>query len=343
MKRLLASFAILTIIIGMLMIAGCDKTTSTPCPVCPGSGVATYKVTATVLGPSGAPLGGATLALVNPPNQTGTFSTLTDSTGKGTIDAPAGPQQLTATLGIFQATINVTVLVNTTNIPQTVGTVKLQQNTALGKTLVIFAGCEQIQDVLADTSIAYLTFDHTTVDSMRIRVALDSVAVLNYLKQYGIVFSDCDCGYEIGYPLLARVYGQYVRQGGRIYGGHYNYMNLQYIVPPYYQTEVYGSGDSLKIINTNLSTALGYTVIQFPGYFGNYEQWSDLPGSSTTTVYAVMASSPGSPSSPQGIPIIVENRIGTGKYLWTVYHNQDILSDPRLIRIVRYFLYSMAQ
>jgi hypothetical protein len=342
MKKLFTSFSMLAIIICFLMIGGCDKA-STPCPVCPaGSGVTTYKVTATVLGPSGAPLGGATLALVNPPNQSGTFSTLTDSAGKGTIDAPAGSQQLIATLGIFQATINITVNVNTTNIPQSVGTVKLQQNTTLGKTLVIFAGCEEIENVLADTSIAYTKFDHTTVDSMRIRVAIDSVAVLNYLKQYAIVFSDCNCGDEYEYPQLARVYGQYVRQGGRIYGGHYNYMNLQNIVPPYYQTQVYGYGDSLKIINTNLSTALGYTVIQFDGLSG-YELWSDLPGSSTTTVYAVMTSSPGSNSSPQGIPIIVENRVGSGKYLWTAYHNQDILSDPRLVRIVRYFLYAMAQ
>ncbi len=342
MKKLLTSFSMLAIIICLLMIAGCDKT-NTQCPVCPaGSGVTTYKVTATVLGPSGAPLGGATLALVNPPNQTGTFSTLTDSAGNGTIDAPAGSQQLIATLGIFQATINITVNVNTTNIPQTVGTIKLQQNTTLGKTLVIYAGCEEIENVLADTSIAYTKFDHTTVDSMRIRVAADSVAVLNYLKQYAIVFSDCNCGDEYNYPLLARVYGQYVKQGGRIYGGHYNYMNLQNIFPPYYQTEVYGYGDSLKIINTTLSTALGYTVIQFDG-LSSYELWSDLPGSSTTTVYAVMTSSPGSASSPQGIPIIVENRLGTGKYLWTAYHNQDILADPRLVRIVRYFLYAMAQ
>jgi VWFA-related protein len=36
MKKLLSSFSMLVIIIGILMIAGCDKT-STPCPVCPGS------------------------------------------------------------------------------------------------------------------------------------------------------------------------------------------------------------------------------------------------------------------------------------------------------------------
>jgi hypothetical protein len=342
MKKLLTSFSMLAFIICFLMIAGCDKT-NTPCPVCPAGGtVTTYKVTATVLGPSGAPQGGATLSLVNPPNQTGTFSTLTDSAGKGTIDAPAGPQQLTATIGtVFQVTINITVTVNTTNVPQTVGTVKLQQNTSLGKTLVIFAGCEQIENVLADTSIAYTTFDNNIVDTMRAWVNRDSVAVLNYLKQYAIVFSDCNCGDESGYPLLARVYGQYVRQGGKIYGGHYNYMNLQYIFAPSYNnnSQVYGSGDSLKIINTNLSVALGYSVIQF-SVLSTYQMFSEIPVGNTT-VFAVMAGSAGSASSPQGIPIIVENRLGTGKYVWTKYHNQNILSDPRLVRIVRYFLYTM--
>jgi len=341
MKKLLTPFSMLTIIICMLMIAGCDKSSTGP-----SSNVATYPVTATVLGPSGLPQGGATLSLVNPPNQTGTFSTLTDSAGNGTIQAPAGQQQLSATMGtVFQVTINITVIVNTTNVPQTVGTIKLQQNTSLGKTLVVFAGCEQIEDVLADTNVAYTTYDHNIVDTMRAWVERDSVAVLNYLKGYAIVFSDCNCGDEYEYPLLARVYGQYVRQGGKIYGGHYNYMNLQYIFSPYYQNEPlsYGSstGDSLKFLSAGLITALGHTVIKWPNSLFGYQLYSDLPGSSTTTVYAVIASTPGSPSSPQGIPIIVENMLGAGKYLWTTYHNQDILADPQLAKIVRYFLYSM--
>jgi hypothetical protein len=55
----------------------------------------------------------------------------------------------------------------------------------------------------------------------------------------------------------------------------------------------------------------------------------------------VITGSPGSATSPRGVPVIVENKLGTGKYLWTLYHNQDILRDPRLVRIVRYFLYTM--
>jgi hypothetical protein len=340
MKKLLTLVSMVAIVICIFMINGCDE--STKCPVCPaGPGVTTYHVTATVLGPSGAPQGGAIITLVNPPNQTGIFIDTTDANGQGTIEAPAGAQQILVTMGtVFQTTINVTVTATTSTTPQSAGTVTLVQNTSKGKTLVIYAGCEEIEDVLADPTIAYTTYDHTTIDSMRIRVQADSVALLNYLKQYAIVFSDCNCGDEDGYPLLARVYGQYVQQGGKIYGGHYNYMNLQYIFAPYYQTRVYGSGDSLVIINQSLSTALGYTAISFSSISG-YNLYSDLPGSGTTTVYGVMSSSTGSASSPRGIPIIVENRVGTGKYLWTAYHNQDILTDPQLVKIVRYFLYNM--
>jgi hypothetical protein len=41
------------------------------------------------------------------------------------------------------------------------------------------------------------------------------------------------------------------------------------------------------------------------------------------------------------VGVIVENYIGTGKYLWTDYHNQDIKDDPKLVKIVQYFLLSM--
>jgi hypothetical protein len=333
-------FFFLGILMLCILIAymGCNKDERTVTG--PNSTVPTYTVVVIVLGPSGAPQGGANVTLQNPPYVSSIFSAITDSSGKATIQSPSGPQTIIVTMGtVFTASITINVQI--TNVTQPVGTVKLQQNTSLGKTLVIYAGCEEIEQVLADTSIAYTKYDYTWVDTMRARVSQDSVALLNYLKQYAIVFSDCNCGDEWEYPLLARVYGQYVRQGGKIYGGHYNYYNLQNIFPPYYQTYTYGSGDSLKIINTNLQIALGYSVIQWPGYLGTYDLWSDLPPAASTTIYAVMTSSPGSPSSPQGIPIIVENRLGSGKYVWTAYHNQDILSDPRLIRIVRYFLYNM--
>ncbi|MGD1046469.1 MAG: hypothetical protein ABR936_14260 [Bacteroidota bacterium] len=331
-------FFLLGILILCFMVAymGCNKDERTITG--PNSSVPTYSVTITVLGPTGVPQGGVTLTLQNPPYVSPIFTTITDSLGRGTIQVPSGNQTIIATIGtVFQVTVNVTV----TSTPIVISTpIQLVQNTTLGKTLVIYADCENIETVLADTNIGYTKFDHTTVYDMRTQVDQDSVALLNYLKQYVIVFSDCNCGDEYEYPKLARLYGRYVQQGGKIYGGHYNYMNLQYIFAPSYNdnSQVYGSGSQLKIVNTNLSTALGYTVIDWPSSW--YTQFSEIPVGNST-VYAVIDGSTGSPSSPLGIPIIVENRLGAGKYVWTTYHNQDILGDPRLIRIVRYFLYNM--
>ena len=322
----------------LLSYMGCskDETTTGPSTTNTNPNAPTYPVTVTVLGPSGAPQGGVTVTLQNPPRVDSIFTAITNSLGIATIQAPAGSQVIVATMGVFQVTINVTV--NASSTGTIISTpIKLVQNTALGKTLVIFAGCETIEEVLADTSIRYTAFDTTDVYYMRARVEADSAALLTYLKQYAIVFSDCNCGDEDGYPKLARLYGRYVQQGGNIYGGHYNYMNLQYIFPGYYTADTYPSSDSLKIINTNLSTALGYKVIYWST--GWYTPFTDLPAN--TVVYAVASGTTGSTSSPQGIPIIVENHVGTGKYVYTTYHNQDILADPRLVGIVRYFLYNM--
>jgi hypothetical protein len=331
-------------LLGMFMLCillaymGCAKDETTVGPQNPNTdpNAATYPVTVTVLGPSGAPQGGVTVTLQNPPKVDSIFTAITNSLGIATLQAPAGQQVIIATIGVFQSTITVTVNASTTgNIIS--APIKLVQNTSLGKTLVIYADYENIEDVLRDTTIGYTAFDTTDVYYMRARVVADSAALLTYLKQYSIVFSDCNGGDESGYPKLARLYGRYVQQGGKIYGGHYNYMNLQYIFPGYYTTTASGSSDSLKIINTNLSTAVGYTVINWSHSW--YTRWADLPAN--TTIYAVESGTTGTISSPQGIPIIVENRLGTGKYVWTTYHNQDILSDSRLVRIVRYFLYNM--
>ena len=168
-------------------------------------------------------------------------------------------------------------------------------------------------------------------------VSIDSTALLNYLKTYSIIFSDCDCSSESGYTALSRAYAKYVTQGGKIYGGHYNYYHLQKIFPPYYSTVVSAGTDTVKIVDVNLSTAVGYTMIKFPSSFSGYVNYRGIPPTNVT-VYAVE----GSTQPP--VPLIVENRLGTGKYVWTVYHNQDILygaNSAKLVRIVRYFLYNM--
>ncbi len=315
----------------------CKKSSTTSGPT---NTVPTYPVTAIVLGPSGAPQGGATLTLQNPPYADASFSGTTDTAGKATIMSPEGPQVLVAKMGtVFQATINVTVAASQT--PTVAGTMRLQQVSSLGKVLVVYASAENLENVLRDTVIGFTQFDVNYVSAMRDSAASDTVRLLTYLKQYAIIFSDCDGGTEYGYPVLARVYGHYVQQGGKMYGGHYNFYNLQNIFPPYYTNSVSDSRDSISIVNTALSSALGYTVIQWPGggsALSYYEMFSNLP--QNTTVYAVMTGTQ-STTTPQGIPIIVENRLGTGKYVWTTYHNQDIIGYPQLLGIVRYFLYNM--
>ncbi len=334
-KSLLPVFAAI-FIISAVAVMSCKKSESAT-----GPNVPTYPVTATVVGPSGSPQGGATLSLQNQPFQSSIFSTVTDNAGHGTIQSPSGQQTLVARLGtVFQATISVNVAASSggTNA----GVMTLQQNANLGRVLVVYAGCEQLENVLRSDSILFNTFDTTYVDTMRARAQADSTALLSFLTTYALVFSDCNCGDETSYPLLARIYGRYVQQGGKIYGGHYNYMNLQYIFAPNYQTSSFETNDSINIIDQNLSAAIGYTVAAWPTGNLGYQKFTDLPAGNST-VYAVITGTSGSATSPQGVPLIVENRVGSGKYLWTIYHNQDILYDPngKLVKIVRYFLYSL--
>jgi hypothetical protein len=345
MKKLLISFSMLAIVICILMIIGCDE--STKCPVCPASNGPVYWVSVTVTNPQGQPQGGAIVSLANPPGVTGTFVDTTDNNGIGIIQAPAGQQQVIVTMGtVMQGTININVTASTTTSqtnPQTIGTVTLTQNTTNKKILVVKASAEQLEAVLR--VIGYTTFDSTTINTLRDQAKSDSTTLLNYLKGYSIVFSDCDGSSEGGseFAALSRTYGRYLAQGGKMYGGHYNYYHMQRIFPPYYQMSTSGYVDTLKIVNSSLSSALGYTVMRWSTVYHSlsyYDFWSDLP-IGNSTVYSVMSSSTGSASSPQGIPIIVENRVGTGKYVWTAYHNQDIKDDPQLIKIVQYFLLSM--
>jgi hypothetical protein len=267
------------------------------------------------------------------------FRGTTDSTGKGTIKSPAGAHAILVRMGsIWQATLNVIVAASAAGTDA--GSVTLAQNNSLGKALVVSAGCESLEKVLLDTAIRFSAYDSTTIVQMRSEAMADSSALLTYLKKYSIVFSDCNCGDEYGYPLLARIYGRYVAQGGKMYGGHYNYYNLRLIFSPYYVVPSSYSNDSLTVVDRGLSVALGYSVAAWQGSFSWYERFTDVPPGSST-VYGVITGSPGSATSPRGVPVIVENKLGTGKYLWTLYHNQDILRDPRLVRIVRYFLYTM--
>ena len=328
--------AILLVAVSSLQF-GCKKDDTAETP---GVLVPVYPVSATVLNPQGQPQGGALLMLQNPPAQAGTFSAYTDTAGKATIQSPAGAQVLIAKMGtVFQATINVNVAASST--PTNAGTLQLQQNTSLGKVLVVKADCEQLEAVLR--VIGYSTFDSSYIDALRDSANTDSTKLLTYLRQYALIFSDCHCGTEGGsnYAVLSRTYGRYVAGGGKIYGGHYNYYHLQRVWPPYYRStdaQYAPSRDSIKIVDPTLAGWVGFTVASWDSStdsrkLSGYEKFTDLPPGSK--VYATIFW-----TNPQ-IAIIVENYSGGGKYLWTDYHNQDIKDYPQLVKLVKYFLYSL--
>lgn len=298
-------------------------------------------VTATVYNPQGQPQGGATLALQNPPSEAGTFSATTDSAGTATIQSPAGQRTLVAKMGtVFQATLNVNVTANPAGNMIT-NPLQLQQNRALGKVLVITADAEQLEDVLR--VIGYTVFDSVYIDTLRDQANTDSTKLLTSLKQYSLIFSDCDGGTEgdDDYAALSRTYGRYVQSGGKMYGGHFNYYHLQRIWPPYYTMEDAQDNptqDSIKIVNSALAGFVGFTTASWDSStdsrdLSGYEHFTDLPP--TSTVYATI-----SWTNPK-IAVIVENHLGTGKYLWTDYHNQDIKDVAHLVKIVQYFLLNM--
>ncbi len=328
---------ILIIFIFLLLIAGCKKDDSPS-----GGNVPLYYVTATVTNPAGQPQGGAILKLKGKDDTDPVFATITDSLGKGTIQTPEGAQTLVAKIGsVFLKEINVNVAASTT--PTDAGTIQLTQNTTL-KVLVVKASAEQLEDVLRDSVIGFTTFDSITVYALNDSVAADSNRALAMISQYTLIFSDCDGGSEYAYAPLARVYMKYVEAGGKIYGGHYNFYHLQKIFTPYYSMYDYqgnSSTDSISVTNANLQAALGFTVAKWYSYdsraLSGYEKFTDLPA--TTTVYAVIYG-----TSP-AVAVIAENHLGTGKYLWTDYHNQDVIKayprDQRLVKIVQYFLYTL--
>jgi hypothetical protein len=331
-SKLTALFAILAF---SLLLGSCKKSN----PV--SSGETVYPVTATVLNPAGSPQGGAILKLQGKADDDPVYAAITDSSGSATIKAPAGQQTLVAKMGsIFQTTLSVNVQASQSGT--TAGSMKLAQNTAL-KVLVVQASAEQLEDVLRDPLIGFSTYDSISVYALNDSVDADSVKALAFLQQYTLIFSDCDGGSESSYLPLSRVYSRYITAGGKIYGGHYNYYHLQRIFSPYFKEydEQSPMVDSIYVIDTKLSSYLGFSVAMWQSSdsrdLSGYEKFSDIPPSSK--VYAVIR------GTTPSVGVIVENYLGSGKYLWTDYHNQDVIyassRDPRLVKIVQYFLYSL--
>lgn len=206
----------------------------------------------------------------------------------------------------------------------------------------MLASAESLEDVISDPKIGFTDFTKVDIDSLRDFAISDSVGLLTYLQKYTLVFSDCDGSSEgdAEYANLSRVYGRYIQGGGKMYGGHYNYYHLQRIWTSSYQQSVAVSStanDSLRLVDTDISKYVGFTVAKWNSSdsrkLSGYEKFSDLPTNSK--VYGKISG-----TSPE-VFVIVENHLGTGKYLWTNYHNQDIQDDPQLIKLVQYFLKSL--
>lgn len=331
---------VIVLLSSLALFNGCTKSSSDTTSTAATDTSVTYQVSACVKNSAGTVQGGATLALLNPPSSDSKYTTVTDSTGWGTIYSPKGSQTLVAKIGsVFYASLAITVTGSSS--AQVVSTpLTLTQNTSLGSVLVVQGGCETLEEVLR--KIGFTTFDSITVSNLRSKVQSDSSAALTYLKNYSIVFSDCDCGDEEYYPGVGRVYGRYISAGGKVYGGHYNYYNLQDIFVGYYLTQAspvqVGYYDTVLVANSGLKTAVR-SVIPWPNqrlsntYY--YKSWTDIPSTGTATLYATLK------NQSSTFPVIVENYSGTGKFVWTEYHNQDIIDDSTAIKIVYYFLYSM--
>ncbi len=315
------------------VIVGCKKDEN------PTNPDVTYPVTATVLNPQGQPQGGALLTLKNPPSSDPKFSAYTNANGQATIQSPAGPQILVATIGTaFRAEIPVNVAANPSGT--NAGSMTLQQNTTV-RVLVVKASAEQLETILR--IVGFTTFDSTTITAMRDSANADSTGLLNFLRQYSLVFSNCHGGSEGGssYAVLSRVYGRYVQGGGKMYGGHYNYYHLQRVWPPFYTTRDYQgspSTDTLQIIDQGLSNFVGFTTAAWDSSIDSrrlsgYEKFSNPPTNSK--IYGIIKN-----TSP-AVGVIIENYNGSGKYLWTDYHNQDIRNSTRLVKLVQYFLLTL--
>jgi hypothetical protein len=317
----------------VISITGCKKSESSPTSTVP-----TYPVNVTVINATAQPQGGVLVTLKVVPYADPSFEAYTDSLGKATLQSPAGNQVFIAKIGsAYQVQFTLNVSATATNI---VPPVTLVRNTAI-KVLCVQASAEQLEDVLSDPKIGFTSFDLTDIDTLRLRADADSAGLLTYLQQYTLVFSDCDGSTEGDqeYAKLSRVYGRYVAGGGNMYGGHYNYYHLQRIWTSSYQVQNYSTAatDSILLTDTDISKFVGFTSAQWNSTdsrnLSGYEKFTDLP--SNAKVYGKIKG-----ISP-AVYVIVENHIGTGKYLWTNYHNQDIKDDPKLIKLVQYFLLSL--
>ena len=335
--RIVAGGVLAVMAVLIMVLYGCRKTDEILAPTGP---LPLYEVTAKVVDTVGNPQSGAVLELSNPPHQSGLFVATTDTSGEATIQAPAGNQMVLARLGItLQGSVNVNVQASST--PTNAGTIRLLPVQTPVKILAVITEAESLQTVLR--AVGLTVFDTTYADSLLALSLRDSSGLLTYLSQYSLVFSNCDDGLEANanYAVLSRSYGRYISAGGKMFGGHCNFYHLRRIWPGYYRNydnQEDELRDSIRILDDGLQTWLGWSTAGWDSStdarkLSGYEKFSDLPLNSR--VYATI-----SWTSPQ-TGVIVENFLGNGKFVWTNYHNEDIINSPGLRRIFQYFLYTM--
>jgi hypothetical protein len=329
----LIPFLLVCLFVSIIFLGGCKKNESSPT-----SSVPTYSVTITVVNPSGQPQGGALVSLKNAPYDSPDFSSYTDTAGKASLKSPSGNQTFIAQIGSAFRT-EVQFNVTTSAAQNIIPTVQLTQNTAK-KVLCVQADAEQLEDVISDPKIGFTTYSLVYIDTLRDQAIADSAKLLAYLQQFTIIFSNCDGGTEgdAEYAKLSRVYGRYVSGGGHMYGGHFNYYHLQRIWTSSYQIPSnfsYPAVDSISLVDNEISKFVGFSSAYWNSTdsrnLSGYMTFSDIP--SNSKIYGTIK------GLNPAVDVIIENHIGSGIYLWTDYHNQDIKDDAKLIKLVQYFLY----
>lgn len=305
--------------------------------------VETQAISMKVLDPTGHPIGGATVYVKGKSESDPTFSGKSNADGIAYLKAPYGQVTLVAKMGsVFVNEYSLNVTKSTTDA----GKVELKQNILL-KVLVIKASAEQLEDVL--DSLGYTDFDTISIAPFRNLCDSDPDSALRFLRQYTLVFSDCNGSEENQFSYsIGPVFKDYVKFGGKIYGGHYNYMNLRYIFPNTYMNDrsYMHDEDSITVIDPALSNFVGFSSSRWNSNptvndpvarrLNTYQTFDDLPNSLIPPITYLVVSH----VEPK-LPAVVENHYGAGKYVYTIYHNQDIIKDQKLLVLIKFFLFSM--
>jgi hypothetical protein len=282
--------------------------------------------------PQGKPFGGVRVWIDSTRD-----TVLSDSYGKATLNSPCGSRLFKARLGVFIGEIHITVSPCDTAL--SVPALRLVLDPSV-KVLVATTPAETIQTLLP--AIGFTIIDSIAADSLTALANRDSAKCFEFLKNYPMVFLNCDGADGIYNANIFSVLGQYISSGGVAYGGHYAFRGLQQLFPGYYQQgdiQDLSPNDTLLITDTALSSYVGYSSIAWQSTddrgLSGYEKFDDLPPDAK--VLAVIKN-----AHPQ-VGVIVENRLGLGRFLWTNFHSQDIVSFSEQIKLLKYVLYDAAE